>query len=365
MLASGPLAYEPSPVPDVSNLANVRRLPVPPGRVPRGARPRRGRATPCSRCRGAGARSWPSSGPSASRPARPGPAWPGRRSWSPASRWPSASRSGLIAGRQAWRAGGRGRARSSTWARSTSGPPAAGRCPWRWPACCVLALRPGPAGAPGSAPAEVLPGRVTACRARTIPAAQRPVAASAGARPRRRPRRGARDAGQPLGRILGVGGVELHRLVVGRLDVELPVPRHARPGRDQLADDDVLLEPEQPVGPAVDGGLREHPGGLLERRRGQPRLGGQRGLGDAHDLGPALGRAGPGLDHRLVHLPEHPLVDPLAGQEVGVARLLHADAARSSGARSARCACRGSTRPGPGRPSGPLRPGTAGSRGRP
>ena len=37
----------------------------------------------------------------------------------------------------------------------------------------------------------------------------------------------------------------------------------------------------------------------------------------------------------------------------------------SSGARSARCACRGSTRPGRGRPSGPLRRGTAGSRGRP
>ena len=32
------------------------------------------------------------------------------------------------------------------------------------------------------------------------------------------------------------------------------------------------------------------------------------------------------LDHRLVHLAEHLLVDPLARQEVGVTRLLHADA---------------------------------------
>ena len=51
------------------------------------------------------------------------------------------------------------------------------------------------------------------------------------------------------------------------------------------------LSPMQPVARGLDGGLGEHPGGLLERGRGQPRVGGQRRLGDAHDLGTTLGRA--------------------------------------------------------------------------
>ena len=64
-----------------------------------------------------------------------------------------------------------------------------------------------------------------------------------------------------------------------------------------------------------------------KRRRGQPRLGGQRRLGDAHDLGATLGGALALLDHAPVGVTEHLGVDPLAGQEPGVARLLHADAA--------------------------------------
>ena len=110
--------------------------------------------------------------------------------------------------------------------------------------------------------------------------------------------------------------------VVGGLRCRCPVPGHARPGRDQLADDDVLLQPEQGVGAGLDGRLGEHPGGLLERRRRQPRVGGQRGLGDAHELGPALGRRLALLHQLAVDVGEHLLVDPLAGQEAGVAGLL-------------------------------------------
>ena len=50
------------------------------------------------------------------------------------------------------------------------------------------------------------------------------------------------------------------------------------------------LSPNEPVAPALDRRLGEHPGGLLERRRRQPRVGGQRRLGDPHELGTTLGR---------------------------------------------------------------------------
>ena len=52
-------------------------------------------------------------------------------------------------------------------------------------------------------------------------------------------------------------------------------------GRDQPADDDVLLEAVERVDLAVDGGLGEHARGLLERRRRDERAGLQRRLGDA------------------------------------------------------------------------------------
>src|SRR5690606_21729506 len=42
-----------------------------------------------------------------------------------------------------------------------------------------------------------------------------------------------------------VGGVERHRLVLGGVGADVPVLRHARPGGDELADDDVLLQAEQ------------------------------------------------------------------------------------------------------------------------
>src|SRR2546423_1505120 len=45
------------------------------------------------------------------------------------------------------------------------------------------------------------------------------------------------------------------------------IRRRTRPGGDELADDDVLLETDQMVLRAVDGGLGEYPGRLPEGRR--------------------------------------------------------------------------------------------------
>src|SRR5207244_6998645 len=58
---------------------------------------------------------------------------------------------------------------------------------------------------------------------------------------------------QPVGQV-GVGRVEGQRLVVGCVGLDVPVPLHARPCGDELADDHVLLEPDQPVPAALDGG---------------------------------------------------------------------------------------------------------------
>ena len=74
---------------------------------------------------------------------------------------------------------------------------------------------------------------------------------------------------------------------------------------------------------AFDGGLGQHPGGLLERGRRQPALGGQRGLGDAHELGATLGRPLALLDQLAVDLGVDPGVDALAGQEGRLALLGH------------------------------------------
>ena len=98
-------------------------------------------------------------------------------------------------------------------------------------------------------------------------------------------------------------------------------------GRDQLADDDVLLQAEQVV-LAGDRRLGEHAGGLLEGGRRQEALGVQRGLGDAqqHRLGrrrlTALGQ------HPAVHLLELEAIDQLARQQLGVARLVDAHLAQ-------------------------------------
>src|SRR6478735_9695238 len=75
------------------------------------------------------------------------------------------------------------------------------------------------------------------------------------------------------------------------LDGDLGVAREARAGRDQLTDDDILLQAQQRIALAFHGRLRQDAGGLLEGSCGQPGLGGQRRLGDTHELGTSGSRS--------------------------------------------------------------------------
>src|SRR5690606_33922135 len=109
--------------------------------------------------------------------------------------------------------------------------------------------------------------------------------------------------------------------LLGRLDPDVAVAGQARTGRDELTDDDVLLEADQRVGLGVDRRVREDSRRLLEGRRRQPGLRGQRGLGDAHELRTAGGRVTALLDHTTVLLLELRALDQLAGQQLGVAGL--------------------------------------------
>src|SRR4051794_19776567 len=114
---------------------------------------------------------------------------------------------------------------------------------------------------------------------------------------------------------------------LGRLDLQAPVATKASGRRDQLPDDHVLLQAEQPVGLALERRVREDLGGLLERRRRQERVGRERGLGDAED---------DLLDRRLLLLGLLDLgvrrrdlvaIGELARQVIRVALLLDADLA--------------------------------------
>ena len=105
-----------------------------------------------------------------------------------------------------------------------------------------------------------------------------------------------------LGRLLAVaaeaelGGelVLVEQVLLGalggldRLDLERAVVLEAGRGRDQLADDHVLLEADEAVALALEGGVGEHLRRLLEGGRREERLGRERGLGDPEDhlLGP-------------------------------------------------------------------------------
>src|SRR5690606_9094709 len=106
--------------------------------------------------------------------------------------------------------------------------------------------------------------------------------------------------------VLGPGlldrlaGERLQRRPALALAAGRDVRRRAGPGRDQLADDDVLLEPDQVVLGAVDRGLGEYPGRLLERRRGEEARRVERRLG--HPEQDRLGRG------RLAALGEDPVV---------------------------------------------------------
>src|SRR5690606_23969477 len=79
-------------------------------------------------------------------------------------------------------------------------------------------------------------------------------------------------------------GVPLALRLLGRLNLDVAVLGEARTGRDELTDDDVLLEADQRVALALERRLREDAGRLLERRGRQPRLRRERRLRDAHQL---------------------------------------------------------------------------------
>src|SRR5215218_3944865 len=112
---------------------------------------------------------------------------------------------------------------------------------------------------------------------------------------------------------------------LGRLDLDRAVALEPGGGRDQLADDHVLLQARQAVDLALDRRVREDLGGLLEGGRRQERVRRQRRLGDAEDDLLGLGALAPGVDDRLVELAELVAVDELPGQEVGVALLVDPD----------------------------------------
>ena len=88
------------------------------------------------------------------------------------------------------------------------------------------------------------------------------------------------------------------------------------------------LRPTQAVDLAVDGGLGEDLGGLLERRRRDEALGREARLGDAEEQRLGDGRLPALAEDALVLLLEAPLLDLVADQEVGVAHLLDAHAAQ-------------------------------------
>src|SRR3954454_17228022 len=93
---------------------------------------------------------------------------------------------------------------------------------------------------------------------------------------------GAGAEGRVVDVVVADGRVHRGLGLLGRLDPDVAVAGQTRTGRDELTDDDVLLEADERVGLGVDRRVGEDPGRLLEGRRRQPRLGRQRGLGDTH-----------------------------------------------------------------------------------
>src|SRR5215207_1871015 len=101
---------------------------------------------------------------------------------------------------------------------------------------------------------------------------------------------------------------------LGRLDLDRAVALEPGRGRDQLADDDVLLQARKAVDLALERGVGEHLGGLLERGRREERVGRQRGLGDAEDDLLERRRLAAGGLGLAVHAPQLVPVDELPQQ---------------------------------------------------
>src|SRR5213075_1242229 len=111
------------------------------------------------------------------------------------------------------------------------------------------------------------------------------------------------------------------RKALGRLDLDVVIPVNPGPRRNQVPDDDVLLETQQIVLGPADRRIGQDARGLLERRRRNKRLRRQARLRDAEQQRLAGGRLAALLHRALVDLAEDELVHVLAFQELGVARL--------------------------------------------
>src|SRR5213076_709674 len=120
---------------------------------------------------------------------------------------------------------------------------------------------------------------------------------------------GDRRLGRQLRRCLHRGSLDLHFLVAV----------HACTGRDEVTDDDVLLESEQLVPGAADGSVGQNTRRLLEARRRNERLSGQARLRDAKEQRFRNRRCLFLLLGPVVRIPETLLIDVLALEELGVA----------------------------------------------
>src|SRR5699024_8194130 len=76
--------------------------------------------------------------------------------------------------------------------------------------------------------------------------------------------------------VVAEARVQLRLGLLGGLHLEVPVPGQTRSGRDELTEDDVLLQAHQGIAAAAHRSLGQHLGGLLEGGGRQPRVGGQR-----------------------------------------------------------------------------------------
>ena len=85
---------------------------------------------------------------------------------------------------------------------------------------------------------------------------------------------------------------------LGRLDLDPPVALQTGGSRDQLADDDVLLETVEAIDLALERRVGQNLRRLLEGGRREERVGVERGLRDAEDDLLGLGRLATGVDHR-------------------------------------------------------------------
>src|ERR1700686_3842040 len=108
------------------------------------------------------------------------------------------------------------------------------------------------------------------------------------------------------------------------LDLHFLIPVHASAGRDEVTDDDVLLEAEQLVARATNRGVGKNARRLLEARGRDERLGRETGLGDTEEERLGNRRGLLVLLGLFVRFTAGLLADVLALEELRVSALEHA-----------------------------------------